>query len=83
MQSSIKLGKLFGVEIGVHYSWFIIAALVAFSLGAQFSASNTEKWRSDRGYSSRGFMMMDKYKGWARFSTRQLDIVRFANPNLT
>lgn len=33
MQSSIKLGHVFGVEIGLHYSWFIIAALVALSLG--------------------------------------------------
>src|SRR5262252_1689903 len=42
MQPSIRLGHLFGVEIGLHYSWFIIAALVALSLGAQFSATNPE-----------------------------------------
>ena len=40
MKSSIKLGRIFGVEIGLHYSWFIIAVLVTLSLGAQFSATN-------------------------------------------
>jgi Zn-dependent protease len=40
MQSSIKLGRIFGVEIGLHYSWFIIALLVVLSLAGQFSARN-------------------------------------------
>lgn len=40
MKSSIKLGRIFGVEIGLHYSWFIIAVLVTLSLGAQFNATN-------------------------------------------
>jgi Zn-dependent protease len=40
MQSQIGLGRIFGVEIGLHYSWFIIAFLVTLSLGAQFSAAN-------------------------------------------
>lgn len=42
MQAQIKLGRIFGVEIGLHYSWFIIAFLVTLSLGAQFSAANPE-----------------------------------------
>jgi Zn-dependent protease len=40
MQSSIRLGRIFGVEIALHFSWFIIAVLVVLSLAAQFGAVN-------------------------------------------
>jgi Zn-dependent protease/predicted transcriptional regulator len=40
MRSNIKLGKISGIEIGLHYSWFIIAALIAFSLGEHFRQVN-------------------------------------------
>ncbi len=36
MHSQIKLGRIGGIEIGLHYSWFIIAILIAFSLAANF-----------------------------------------------
>lgn len=36
MRSHIKLGRIFGIEIGLHYSWFVIAILIAFSLGPYF-----------------------------------------------
>jgi Zn-dependent protease/predicted transcriptional regulator len=36
MRSHIKLGRIFGVEIGLHYSWVLIAGLIAFTLAAQF-----------------------------------------------
>jgi Zn-dependent protease len=36
MRSNIKLGTISGIEIGLHYSWFIIAALIAFSLSEHF-----------------------------------------------
>lgn len=36
MKAQIKLARVFGVELGLHYSWFIIAALIAFSLAAHF-----------------------------------------------
>jgi Zn-dependent protease/predicted transcriptional regulator len=42
MRSSIRLGKLFGIEIGLHYSWFLIALLITMSVGAQFQASHAE-----------------------------------------
>lgn len=42
MEASIKLGRIFGVEIGLHYSWLIIALLVAFSLGSHFQTVNPE-----------------------------------------
>ena len=45
MRSSIRLGKLFGIEIGLHYSWFLIALLITMSLGSQFQASHAE-WGS-------------------------------------
>jgi len=40
MRSTIKLGKVSGIEIGLHYSWFIIAALIVFSLGQHFHQVN-------------------------------------------
>ena len=32
MKSQVRLVRLFGVELGLHYSWFIIAVLIVFSL---------------------------------------------------
>ena len=40
MKAQIKLGRIFGVEIGLHYSWFIIALLITFSLAGQFQENN-------------------------------------------
>src|SRR5260370_36570264 len=40
MRSNIKLGTIAGIEIGLHYSWFIIAALIAFSLSGHFRQVN-------------------------------------------
>jgi len=40
MRSQIKLGRIFGIEIGLHYSWFLIALLIVFSLSSQFHAAN-------------------------------------------
>ena len=42
MQSQIKLGRIFGIRIGIHYSWFLIAFLIVVSLTAQFRASHPE-----------------------------------------
>ena len=36
MRSHIKLGRVFGIEIGIHDSWLIIAWLITFSLAARF-----------------------------------------------
>lgn len=38
MQANIKLGRIFGIEVGLHYSWLIIALLPEFSgaLTSQF-----------------------------------------------
>ena len=42
MQSSIRLGRVFGIEVGLHYSWFLIALLITMSLSSQFQASHAE-----------------------------------------
>jgi len=42
MRSTIRLGRLFGIEVGLHYSWFLIAMLITMSLAAQFQASHSE-----------------------------------------
>lgn len=40
---SVKLTKIRGIDVGVHYSWFIIFALITFSLTARF-ASEHPQW---------------------------------------
>jgi len=40
MNSNVKLGRISGIEIGLHYNWFIIAALIVFSLGEHFCQVN-------------------------------------------
>ena len=42
MQSQIRLGRIFGVEIGLHYSWIVIALLIVFSLAGHFRATNAQ-----------------------------------------
>lgn len=37
MKAHIKLGRIFGVAVGLHYSWIIIALLVTLSLRSQFT----------------------------------------------
>jgi Zn-dependent protease len=38
MQASVKLGKIFGIPIGLHLSWFLIFALITYSLGTGYFA---------------------------------------------
>jgi Zn-dependent protease len=40
VRSHIKLGRIGGIEIGLHYSWFVIALLIAFSLASHFRSVN-------------------------------------------
>jgi len=42
MESQIKLGRLFGIEIGLHYSWFLIALLIVLSLAGHFRETQPE-----------------------------------------
>lgn len=40
MKAQIKLGRIFGIEIGLHYSWVIIAFLITLSLAGHFRMNN-------------------------------------------
>jgi Zn-dependent protease/predicted transcriptional regulator len=40
MQAQVKLGRIFGIRIGLHYSWIIIAILIVFSLSGLFHQEN-------------------------------------------
>ena len=42
MQPQIRLGRIFGIEIGLHYSWLIIAVLIATSLAGHFGESHPD-----------------------------------------
>jgi Zn-dependent protease/predicted transcriptional regulator len=42
MRPSIRLGRFFGVDVGLHYSWFIIALLILLSLAGHFSMVNPQ-----------------------------------------
>lgn len=43
MPTHIKLGRIWGIDIGLHYSWLIIALLLVLSLSAHFHATN-QQW---------------------------------------
>jgi Zn-dependent protease/predicted transcriptional regulator len=47
MRSNIKLGTVSGIEIGLHYSWFIIAALIVFSLVDRFRETHADWTRNE------------------------------------
>jgi Zn-dependent protease/predicted transcriptional regulator len=40
MRTDIKLGRVFGIEIGLHYSWFLIAFLIVLSVAGEFTAAH-------------------------------------------
>lgn len=42
MKAHIKLGRIFGVAVGLHYSWIIIALLVTLSLRSQFAIDHPD-----------------------------------------
>src|SRR5215471_1129699 len=42
MRPSIRLGRIFGIEIGLHYSWFLIALLIVLSLATHFQTVNPQ-----------------------------------------
>lgn len=39
MKSSIRLGRLAGIDVGIHYTWLFAFALIAWSLAAGFFPS--------------------------------------------
>jgi Zn-dependent protease len=42
MKTHVTLGRIFGVRVGLHYSWFFVALLLILSLGAHFRTTNPE-----------------------------------------
>jgi Zn-dependent protease/CBS domain-containing protein len=42
MESQVKLGRVLGIEVGLHYSWFLIALLITLSLVGQFQATQRQ-----------------------------------------
>jgi Zn-dependent protease len=42
MKAHINLGRIFGIQVGLHLSWFIIALLVTFSLAGHFYVANPD-----------------------------------------
>src|SRR5207247_10066423 len=42
MKAQIKLFRIFGIQIGLNYSWLLIAVLVVLSLAGQFAATNRQ-----------------------------------------
>jgi Zn-dependent protease/CBS domain-containing protein len=42
VKAQIRLVRLFGVELGLHYSWLVIAVLIVFSLGTHFHQIHPE-----------------------------------------
>src|SRR4051812_30099375 len=41
MNATIKLGRWFGVPVGLHYSWFMVAGLITLSLISVFTREHT------------------------------------------
>ena len=55
MKSSLKLGKIFGIPIGINYTWFIVFALVTLSLATGYFPSRYGDW-SMAGYLGVGLL---------------------------
>jgi Zn-dependent protease/CBS domain-containing protein len=45
VQAQVKLGRIAGISVGLHYSWFIIALLITLSLAEHFRTV-TPRWSS-------------------------------------
>ena len=54
-KASIPLGKIAGIEIGIHYSWFAVLALVSWSLAEGYLPSHFPGW-SARTYWATGLV---------------------------
>jgi len=42
MKGHIKIGRVFGIQLGLHFSWLVIAVLVTLSLAGHFSSLNSD-----------------------------------------
>ena len=55
MKSSLRVGKIFGIPVGINYTWFIVFALVTLSLATGYFPSRYEGW-SLPGYLAAGVL---------------------------
>ena len=53
MKAQVKVGRIAGISIGLHYSWFIIALLIALSLAPTFPCGGATV-EQHRGMGGRG-----------------------------
>lgn len=44
MEASLKLGRIRGIEIGIHYTWVFIFGLLTYSLAVDFFPSFYDNW---------------------------------------
>ena len=44
MKASIRLGSIAGVEVGLHYSWFLVIVLLSWSLSVSFLPDRYAGW---------------------------------------
>ena len=44
MRNSLRIGKIFGIEIGLDYSWFLVFVLITWSLSAHYFPTHYQ-WR--------------------------------------
>ena len=49
LPGQVRLGRIFGIEIGLHFSWFIIAALLTMSLAGHLYSGTAEYAVASRG----------------------------------
>lgn len=42
MEAHIKLGRILGVKVGLHFTWLIIALLIVFSLATRFQTMHAD-----------------------------------------
>ncbi len=42
LESSLQLGRVLGIRVGIHYTWFIIFALISVSLANHFQATEPD-----------------------------------------
>ncbi len=48
MEASWKLGRIRGIEIGVHYTWIFIFALLSYSLAVDYFPSLYDNWTTSQ-----------------------------------
>ncbi|MFN2483362.1 MAG: M50 family metallopeptidase, partial [Candidatus Limnocylindria bacterium] len=48
MSASLKIGRVFGIQIGIHFSWLIIAFLVTYSLAVVQFPETYPGWTSEQ-----------------------------------